>query len=164
MVHALLEWYGADIAARTTSDIDDRLTPIFRRIADVIEYAIAFMVMLSCLNIDISPILAGLGIGGLVVALALQSTLSYVLAGTYGITDLAIRIGYFIMLDNGTEGNVEEIGCLTTKIRTWEGNLVVLLNSRLSGAIVTYFEKLYIFVAFSIDCGVSYHSDLQKVE
>ncbi len=164
VVHALLEWYGAEVATRTASDIDDRLIPIFRRIVDVIIYAIAFMVMLSRLNIDISPILAGLGIGGLAVALALQSTLSNFLAGTYVITDSVIHKGHYIMLDNGTEGNVEEIGWRTTKIRTWQGNLVVLPNSRLADAIVTNFERPEVAMLFAVDCGVSYNSDLQKVE
>lgn len=164
VMHAMLRWYGTEIATRTSTDVDDRLIPIFRRIGDVIIYAIAIMVMLSRLNINISPILAGLGIGGLAVALALQSTLSNFLAGTYVITDAVIRKDNYIMLDNGTEGNVEEIGWRTTKIRTWQGNLVILPNSRLSDAIVTNFEKPDASMAFAVDCGVSYNSDLQSVE
>jgi len=164
VAHALLEWYGTEIAARTETDIDDRLVPIFRRIIDVIIYVIAFMVMLSRLNIDISPILAGLGIGGLAVALALQSTLSNFLAGTYVITDSIVRKGHYIMLDNGTEGNIEDIGWRTTKIRTWQGNLVIMPNSRLSDAIVTDFERPDESMAFSVDCGVSYNSNLDQVE
>jgi len=164
VAHALLEWYGTEVAARTQTDIDDRLIPIFRRIADVIIYLIAFMVMLDRLGWNIGPYLAGLGIGGLAVALALQPTLSNFLSGTYVISDSIIRKGHYIMLDNGTEGNIEDIGWRTTKIRTWQGNLVIMPNSRLSDAIVTDFERPDESMAFSVDCGVSYNSNLDQVE
>ncbi|MDD5189989.1 MAG: mechanosensitive ion channel family protein [Dehalococcoidales bacterium] len=164
VVHALLEWYGTEVATRTASDIDDKLVPVFRRIADVIIYILAFLVMLGRLGWDIGPYLAGLGIGGLAVALALQPTLSNFLSGTYVISDSIIRKGHYIMLDNGTEGNIEDIGWRTTKIRTWQGNLVIMPNSRLSDAIVTDYERPDESMAFSIDCGVSYNSNLQQVE
>ncbi len=164
VTHALLTWYGTEVAHRTKSDIDDRLVPIFRRIIDVAIYAIALMIILDQLDVNISPILAGLGIGGLAVALALQSTLSNFLAGTYVITDAVIRKGHYILLDSGQEGWVEDIGWRTTKIRHWQGNLIILPNARLADAIVIDFEKPEAAMLFSVDCGVSYDSDLAKVE
>jgi small-conductance mechanosensitive channel len=164
VAHAILNWYGEEIAVRTESDIDDRLIPIFRRIIDVVIYAIALMVLLARLNINISPILAGLGIGGLAVALALQSTLSNFLSGTYVITDAVIRKGHYIHMDGGPEGWVEDIGWRTTKIRDWQGNLVILPNGKLADSVVTDYDKPDISVVFSVDCGVSYESDLNKVE
>ncbi|MDP2919479.1 MAG: mechanosensitive ion channel family protein [Dehalococcoidia bacterium] len=164
VVNALLTWYGTEVATRTQSDVDDRLVPIFKRIADVIIYGIALILILDQLGMEISPILAGLGIGGLAVALALQSTLINFLAGTYVITDAVIRKGHYISMDGGPEGWVEDIGWRTTKLRHWQGNLVVIPNSKLSEAIVTDYEKPEASMLFAIDCGVSYSSDLDKVE
>jgi len=164
VVHALLSWYGAEVASKTESDFDDRLIPILQRVSSIVIYAIALMVLLARMGWDISPILAGLGIGGLAVALALQSTLSNFLAGTYVITDSVIRKGHYIMLDSGQEGFVEDIGWRTTKIRTWQGNLVIFPNSRLADAIVTDFEKPDAALSFIVECGVSYESDLNRVE
>ncbi len=164
VTHALLSWYTTEVAPHTKSEFDDRLIPILRRVSDIIIYAIALMIALDRLGISISPLLASLGIGGLAVALALQPTLSNFLSGTYVISDAIIRKGDYIQLDSGPEGTVEEIGWRITKIRHWQGNLIVLPNSKLSDAIVTDFERPEVSMLFSVDCGVSYDSDLEKVE
>jgi small-conductance mechanosensitive channel len=164
VIHAILIWYSTEVAPRTKSQFDDRLIPILRRMSDVIIYAIALMIVLDQLNINISPILASLGIGGLAVALALQPTLSNFLSGTYVISDAVIRKGDYIQLDSGQEGTVEEIGWRTTKIRHWQGNIIVLPNSKLSDAIVTDFERPESPMLFTVNCGVSYDSDLEQVE
>jgi len=105
-----------------------------------------------------------LGIGGLAVALALQPTLTNFLSGTYVISDSVIRKGDYIQLESGVEGTVEEIGWRITKIRHWQGNLVILPNTKLSDAVVTDFEKPDLSMVFGVDGGVSYSSDLEKVE
>jgi small-conductance mechanosensitive channel len=164
ITHAVLNWYSTVIAIRTKSAVDDRLVPILRRIIDIPIYGIALMIILDELQINISPILAGLGIGGLAVALALQPTLSNFLAGTYVLSDAVISKGHYILLDSGQEGWVEDIGWRTTKIRHWQGNLIVLPNAKLADAIVTDFEKPEAAMIFTVDCSVGYDSDLAKVE
>jgi small-conductance mechanosensitive channel len=164
IVHALLEWYSVEIAPRTASDFDDRLVPLLSRVADIIVYSFAFLVILGRIGVNIGPYLAGLGIGGLAVALALQPTLTNFLSGTYVISDSVIRKGDYIQLESGVEGTVEEIGWRITKIRHWQGNLVILPNTKLSDAVVTDFEKPDLSMVFGVDGGVSYDSDLDKVE
>jgi small-conductance mechanosensitive channel len=164
VVHALLSWYSIEVAPRTKTEFDDRLVPLLRRVADIIIYAIALIVILGQTGIDIGPFLASLGIGGLAVALALQPTLSNFLSGTYVVSDSVIRKGDYIQLESGTEGIVEEIGWRITKIRHWQGNLIILPNSKLSDAIVTDFDKPDASILFGVDCGVSYDSDLEQVE
>jgi len=100
------------------------------------------MLVLDQLNLDISPLIASLGIGGLAIAIALQPTLSNFMAGTYVISDAVIRRGHYVMLDSGQEGMVEDIGWRTTKIRHWQGNVIVLPNSKLAEAVVTDYEAL----------------------
>lgn len=164
VTHAVLTWYSIEVAPRTKSDFDDRLIPLLKRVADVVIYSITFLLALDQLHVNISPLLASLGIGGLAVALALQPTLSNFLSGTYVISDSIIRKGDYIQLDSGLEGTVEEIGWRITRIRSWQGNLVILPNSKLSDAVVTDFEKPETSMLFGIDGGVSYSSDLDKVE
>ena len=164
IVHALLEWYSVEIAPRTASDFDDRMVPLLSRVADIIVYSFAFLVILGRIGVNIGPYLAGLGIGGLAVALALQPTLTNFLSGTYVISDSVIRKGDYIQLESGVEGTVEEIGWRITKIRHWQGNLIILPNTKLSDAVVTDFEKPDLSMVFGVDGGVSYDSDLDKVE
>ena len=164
LLKAFIAWYGREIASRTQTDIDDRLLPVLGRIGSVIVYAIALMLILDKLTLNISPLIAGLGVGGLAVAVALQPTLSNFLAGTYVVSDSVIRRGHYIMLDSGHEGLVEDIGWRTTKIRHWQGNLIVMPNSKLADAVVTDFEAAEPAKVFAVACGVSYDSDLDKVE
>jgi small-conductance mechanosensitive channel len=164
VTNTFLLWYAEDIAPLTKSDVDDKLIPLLRRVANVVIYVIAILIILGELGLEISPILAGLGIGGLAVALALQPTLSNFLAGTYVMSDAVVHCGDYVHLDSGQEGWVEDIGWRTTKLRSWQGNLIILPNSKLADAIVTDFEKPDKSLAFNVECGVSYQSDLEKVE
>jgi small-conductance mechanosensitive channel len=164
LLNAIIAWYSNEIANRTSTDTDNKLLPVFSRVGNVVIYAIALMFILDKLTINISPLIAGLGVGGLAVAVALQPTLSNFLAGTYVISDSVIRKGHYIMLDSGQEGLVEEIGWRITKIRHWQGNLIVLPNSKLADAVVTDFEAAEPAKVFAVACGVSYDSDLDKVE
>ena len=68
---------------KTATKLDDNLLPIIRRILPLAIYSIGFLVSVDNLGVSVSPILAGLGIGGLAVALAVQPTLSNFFAGTF---------------------------------------------------------------------------------
>ena len=161
---AMLNWYGAEIAHRTKTDLDAKLVPIFRRLTNLVVYGIALILILDRLGVQISPLIAGLGIGGLAVALAIQPFLASFLAGTSVIADAIIKQGDYIELDSGQTGYVETIGWRTTKIRHWQGNIVVLPNSTLANAVVTNYEAPEPPMMFFVPCGVSYDTDLQKAE
>ncbi|GBD11357.1 Small-conductance mechanosensitive channel [bacterium HR23] len=164
VVGALVTWYGEEMATRTKTDIDEKLLPILRRVAFAVVWGMALIIALDRLHINISPLVAGLGISGLAVALALQPTLSNFFAGTYILTDGSIRPGDFIQLDSGVMGEVKEIGWRTTKIQTPENNLVIIPNNKLADAVVTnYFHPTKEMNAV-VSCGVSYESDLERVE
>lgn len=162
--NAFLAWYSAEIAPRTKTKIDDKLIPLVRRVGTAVVYVLALLIILDQLGVNISPLLAGLGIGGLAVALALQPTLSNFLAGTYVMSDAVVHVGDYVTLDSGQEGWVEDIGWRSTKLRHWQGNLIVLPNSKLAEAIVTDYEQPDKSLTFRVECGVSYDSDLDKVE
>lgn len=164
VTNALSVWYVHEVSSRTETDLDDKLIPILRRVATLVIYVIAVIIVLDQLGVNITPLIAGLGIGGLAVAMALQPTLSNFLAGTYVMTDAVIRKGHYIALDSGQEGFVEEIGWRTTKIRNWQGNLIVLPNSKMSDSIITNFERPDASMVFTVSCGVGYESDLNRVE
>ncbi len=164
LLNAVLVWYSKEIAPKTETSIDDKLVPLLRRIGTFIIYVLAILIILDQFGAKVTPLLAGLGIGTAAVALALQPTLSNFLAGTYVMTDAVVHIGDYIMLDSGQEGTVEDIGWRSTKLRHWQGNLITLPNSKLAEAIVTDYEKPDKTLLFSVDCGVSYDSNLAEVE
>jgi small-conductance mechanosensitive channel len=164
VVSGLITWYTAEVANRTNIVWSQRALPIINRTAGILILGMGGLVVLQVLGQPISPLLAGLGIGGLAVALAVQPTLSNFLSGTYVLSDGSIRPGDFIEIQGGPSGTVEGVGWRATKIVTPQNNLVIIPNSRLSDSIVTNYNQPDTSVSLWFNCGVSYESDLQKVE
>ena len=135
-----------------------------QNIARIIILGIGILIILSSLNISITPILATLGVGGLAVALALQDTLSNVFAGFYIIVTRQIKVGDYVKLDSGEEGYVTDITWRTTKIRMLPNNMVLVPNDKLTKAIVTNYYLPDKEMAVLVNLGVHYNSDLKKVE
>ena len=121
-------------------------------------------IILADLGFSISPMLAGLGIGGIAVALALQPVLSNFFAAAYVVSDGAIHVGDYIELDSGINGFVTEMGWRTTKVRTPFNNMVIIPNSRLSEEIITNYYSPSTEIGIRVACGVSYESNLTLIE
>ena len=163
-VSNVFQWYSEEISPQTTSTLDDRLMPMMRRIVMALIYALGALLVLDLLNVNISPLIAGLGLGGLAVALALQPTLSNLFAGTYVMTEGVVTQGDYIELENGVAGYVIDVGWRSTRLRTWTNNLVVVPNSRFAETIITNYQGPIPAVNIYLTCGVSYDSDLAVVE
>lgn len=92
----------------------------------------AILIYMNKLGIDISTVLAGLGIGGIAVALALQKPMENVFGAFMLYTQQPVRVGDFCRF--GTEtGTIEEIGLQTTRIRTLANTVIAIPNARLAG-------------------------------
>lgn len=164
LVSNTLDWYVENMATRSRFAIDMRLFPLFRRIAMALVYLLGAVLILDQLGINISPLIAGLGLGGLAIALAIQPTLANLFAGTYVMTEGVISAGDYIELENGIAGYVVDVGWRSTRIRTWGNNLVVVPNSRFAETILTNYQQPIPAMNIYLTCGVSYDSDLYEVE
>ena len=164
LMDAALTWYIHKVAITTETELDDRLLPPLKRVMPLVVYSLGFLMALSVLNIPISPILAGLGIGGLAVALAVQPTLANFFAGTYVVTEGELNVGDYIELQGGPSGYVVEVGWRSTKIRSMLNNLVIIPNSQMANSIVTNYYSPEPALNVLVYCGVSYDSDLNVVE
>ena len=164
VIDRLIDWYLLNIAESTETKIDDTLLPTLRRVLPITIYAAGALVAIDSVGVSISPILAGLGIGGLAVALAVQPTLSDFFAGTYVVTEGELKEGDFIELEGGPSGYVEEVGWRSTKIRSRFNNLVIIPNSRMAESIVTNYFSPTPAMNVVVTCGVSYDANLEDVE
>ncbi|MEX2375941.1 MAG: mechanosensitive ion channel family protein, partial [Dehalococcoidia bacterium] len=107
---------------------------------------------------------AGLGIGGLAVALALQPLLANVFASSYMLSDSSIRVGDWVEVEGGPVGSVDDIGWRATRIRSFDNNIVIVPNSTLASSIVTNYSLTSIEADLRILVGVAYEEDLTRVE
>lgn len=162
---SLLTWYMRSLRARKKARLDEGLIRFVRRVLIIIVFAIGILVILDFLTIQISPIIAGLGLGGLAVALALQPTLANFFASTQIISDRVVRVGDYIELENAAiRGYVTDVGWRSTRIRTPFNNLIIIPNSRLADSIITNYFGPTMEMGVVVECGVSYNADLPKVE
>ncbi len=139
-------------------------TTILVNITRVFVLIIGILIILHSLGISIAPILAGLGIGGLAVALALQDTLSNLFAGLQIIVSRQLKPGDYVKLSTGEDGYVVDITWRNTTIREFSNNLIIIPNAKLAQTIVKNYYLPEKGLAVLIQVGVSYESDLEKVE
>lgn len=137
---------------------------LFEILIKVVIYSIAFIIILSVLGINIAPFLTTLGVAGLAVGLALKDTLGNFFAGLNILMARQIKPGDFIRLESGEEGFVEDINWRTTTIRLLPNNLVIIPNAKLAESIILNYNLPTEDLAVLIQVGISYESDLEKVE
>ena len=124
-------------AEKTDSALDDQLVPLVGRAAKVVVGILAGLMILQNMGYSVSGLIAGLGVGGLAVALAAQKTLSDLFGSIMLLVDRPFTLGDWVKSPDGNiEGVVERIGFRSTRIRTFEKTLVSVPNSRLAEFII----------------------------
>lgn len=123
-----------DPGAATASDLVTLM-------ARIVFWSLGALFVLSNLGIEITSLIAGLGIGGIAVAFALQGILSDLFASFSIYFDRPFRVGDFIVIGNDM-GTVERIGIKSTRIRTLQGEELVVSNAELTTARVQNFKKM----------------------
>ena len=158
-----LQWLQVRMSIRGGGDASGWALPLARRGIAVVVVGIAATLSLDILGINVTPLIAGLGIGGLAVALALQPTLSNLFAGTYVVSEGVVSVGDYVEMENGVSGYVVDVSWRSTRLRTWTNNLVVVPNSRFAESIITNYDRPDEPVNVFLPCGVAYESDLERV-
>ncbi len=142
----------------------ERTPGLLNKTLSVIIFLIAIAIILAYFNIDITPMVAGVGLGALAIGLALQSTLTNFFAGVHILSDKPIRVGDYIELDKDTYGIVEDIGWRSTRIKMLTDNLLIIPNGKLAESNIINYSMPKQDFSIWIPCGVAYESNLEKVE
>ena len=112
------------------------LAPVLARACQVFFYLIAVLLVLQNLGYNVAGLLAGLGIGGLAVALAAKETLANLFGSLALLMDRTFQVGDTIK-QGEVEGEVVNIGLRSTRVRTKEGYIVSIPNQLMTNAAVT---------------------------
>jgi MscS family membrane protein len=116
---------------RTQHGGGESILIVMQRLTRIVLLIIASVAALSLFGINVKTTLAGLGIGGLAIALAAQKTLENLIGGVSLLMDKAVRVGDFCQI-GGQLGTVEDIGLRSLKLRTLDQNLSVVPNGSLA--------------------------------
>ncbi len=131
-------------------------------IVRLVLWSLLALLLLDNLGFNISTLLAGLGVGGIAVGLALQNILGDLFSSLSIVLDKPFQIGHFVVID-GFSGTVENIGLKTTRIRSISGEMLVFSNTDLTKARLRNYRHMQerrIVFAF----GVSYDTPPSVME
>lgn len=135
-----------------------------QNIVRLVVITCGLLIVLNGLGVEIRPMLAALGVGGLAVALALQEPLSNLFAGVFVTMAGQVRVGDYVRLDSGVEGRVVDFNWRSTSLEIPSGNIAVVPNAKLSQAIVTNFNLPTPAISVPVEFVVDYASDAAEVE
>ncbi len=153
-------WYGE----RDDAKISQTMFVFVRKTISITVYVIVLMIVFSQMGIEIAPLLGALGIVGLAVAFGLKSTMENLFAALFLVMDKSINIGDWIQLEDGTKAYIEDISWRSVRIRTIGNNTVIVPNSVFVGQKISSYDYPVSSFFTSVRVGVSYDSDLEKVE
>ena len=128
-----------------------------RRVVDILVLFGGIVGVLYLFGVNVSPALAGLGVGGIAVALAAQKTLENVIGGASIILDQAVKVGDTLKFGT-TQGTVEEVGLRSTQVRTSERTLVSVPNGQLATVpieTISARDKFWFHPTFGLEYGTS---------
>lgn len=129
---AVVDSWLQKLTSMTENTLDEMLAPMVRKSLRVVLIVLALVQIAQTLSDKpITSIIAGLGVGGLAVALAAQETLKNFFGSLIILSDKPFKIGDRIVVD-GHDGMVQDVGFRSTRIRKLNGHLVVIPNAQMS--------------------------------
>jgi small-conductance mechanosensitive channel len=158
----LLDLYNRTIASRTSSNFDNKLIHFLQNVYTYVIWIGAFFIILSVLNIDITPLLATGGLIGIIVGLAAQETFGNFFSGAMIAADQPFREGDRIEIQ-GVIGDVVSVGPRSTRIQTLDSQLVTVPNRIMTENMLTNYALPDITIKVRINIGVGYGADVDQV-
>jgi len=152
-----------DKAAQTESKVDDGLIPFAIDLTKVLVYIFALVIILgNVFEVNITALVAGLGVGGVAIALASKESIENLLGSFTIFFDKPFAVGDVITL-GGVTGKVEKVGFRSTRIRTFDKSIVTVPNKNI---INTELDNLGVRpvrrVKFNI--GLTYDTTIEQIK
>ena len=151
-----------ELSSKTESKLDDQIVPLVRKAAKTFLAVLGFILVAQNLGYSVSGLLAGLGIGGLALAMAAKDTLANLFGSLMILIDRPFHVGDWVTFPGG-DGVVEEIGLRSTRVRTFAKTVVSIPNAALANATVEN-HSLMPKRRIKFTLGVTYQSTVAQVE
>ena len=158
-------WEVKKYAKKTKSELDDALIPLAEKIGIVTILFFAFTAVLGYMGVDVTMLVAGMGVIGLIIAFAAQDTLSNFFSGIHLLLDRPFKEGDIIMLESGEYCEVRHVGMRSTKLyNTFDHDMIIVPNNQMAGQKIVNISTpdANFKVRFTID--VSYDSNPDEVK
>lgn len=120
-----------DVAAKTASTYDDQLVPFASKAVKTLVVILGVLLVLQSFGLNVMSLLAGLGLGGLALALAAQDTAANLFGSITILVDHPFKVGDWVKIKD-IEGTVEEVGFRSTRIRTFYNSVITIPNAMMA--------------------------------
>jgi small conductance mechanosensitive channel len=150
--------YTGRLSGPTELKRADTLTQVIRDVARVVIFGVGGMMVLSEVGVDLKPLLAAAGLGGLAIGFGAQSLVKDVISGFFILLEDSVRVGDVVEIA-GVGGLVEEVKLRTIVLRDLSGNVHVVPNGQIDK--VKNMTQLYSYYVF--DIGVAYRENVDEV-
>jgi len=158
----IIAYYLNNEAKKTESALDDQLVPLLVKSLRILVVTVGILFILQNFGYNITSLLAGLGIGGLALALAAQNTVSNLFGSITIFSDKPFQLGDWISVGD-IEGTVEDVGFRTTRVRRFDQALVTVPNSQfINTGVVNYSAMKKRRINFYL--GVAYKTSVSQIK
>jgi MscS family membrane protein len=154
----LKEWKN-----KTKTTADERLIPILKEILKAMVVVLALFFIFTTWNINITPLLTTAGIAGLALGLAVKDSLNNILGGIQLVLDKTFKVGDKVKLDTGELGVILDIGLRSTKLKTYDNEVIFIPNGNLANTKIMNYTQPDFSIRVNVNFGVEYGSDPEKV-
>ncbi len=155
--------YGHELASRTEGQVDERIVAFADMTAMYVIWMLGILIALSAVNVEITPLITGMGIAGLAIALAAQNLLSNVFGGVTITLDQLYKVGDRVEMGN-VYGDIYEIKPRYTKVRTLNNTVITIPNSKVINEQLINYGLPDTTTRVKIPISVAYGTDPKKVD
>jgi small-conductance mechanosensitive channel len=165
----ILQTIEKRIVNKTETKVDNVIFDLLTRFVGVIIYAVAIILALDLLGINVMPFVAGAGVLGIAIGFAAKDTLSNLIAGVLLIIDRPFEIGdrievWTAPVGSSTWGDVIDIGIRATKIKTTDNIVIIIPNNEIMKRDIINYTIISSKIRVRINIGLAYDADLPKAK
>lgn len=169
MLLVLVKYFEKNLAQKTMTKADDIIFDLLKKFLGAIIYAIAAILALDILGINVMPFVAGAGVAGIAVGFAAKDTLSNLIAGVLLIIDRPFEIGDRIEIwsapaGSATWGDVIDIGLRATKIKTTDNITIIIPNNEIMKRDIVNYTIISSKIRVRINIGIAYDANIEKAK
>ena len=152
------------VAKKAKKEHNEGLIQLTKSTLQVVLILSGVIYVLQMWGFDVGTVLAGIGVAGIAIAFALQESLSNIFGGISIILDKSVNVGDLVNLDDGTSGKIARIGIRSTKIQTFDNEVIIVPNSKLASSNIKNIAQPAPKSRVVIPFGVAYGTNIEKVK
>jgi len=164
VIRILISEWENSLRRRTRSKYSDTIIPLIEKVFYIFFIISAIIIVLDIWGVEVGPFVAGLGIAGIAIGLAVQDSLKDLVGGINLILDNTYAVGDKVKLDSGEVGVIYAISIRSTRIKTYDENVIIIPNHLMANSKIINYAQPRANERGEVPFGVVYGSDIEKTK